>query len=258
MESGRMKNDEKILGNTIKTDQSLFNRDGEMKTLGEIMLDLAAIITKWRRFIVRFVLLATIVTTVIAFLSPKWYKATARVFPAEQTNLFPGLEGASSLSRTFGLGGAFRGLQGNSEIERYLAILKSESALMKVIERFDLTRVYEITSYPRMQTIRVLLSNTEFEEEDEGDLLIAVYDKDPQRAADMTNYFVQVLNETNSQMQAQNAHANREFIEQRIQKCQLDLHNAEEQLKEFQKDKGILMYHSKQVPVFQQQRSFMP
>jgi len=35
-----------------------------------------------------------------------------------------------------------------------------------------------------------LLSNTDFELSEEGSLEISVYDKDPQRAADMANYFV--------------------------------------------------------------------
>lgn len=215
--------------------------DGSVKPLSEIILDFFSVIAKWRRLLMWFVLLTTATTIVITFLSPKWYKASARVFPAEQTSLFPGLEGISSVARTFGVGGTLRSITGSNELDRYLAILKSESALMKVIERFDLTRLYEITSYPREKTLKELISNTEFEIEDEGGLSISVYDKDPERAANMANYFVQVLNETNSRMQAQNARANREFIEQRVEKCQLDLHASEEAFKDFQEKTGILI-----------------
>jgi tyrosine-protein kinase Etk/Wzc len=86
-----------------------------------------------------------------------------------------------------------------------------------------------------------LLSNTEFEIADEGNLGITVYDKDPQRAADMANYFVEVLNEINSRMQATNAKANREFIEQRVEKCQNDLRAAEDTLKKFQQVSGMII-----------------
>ena len=68
---------------------------------------------------------------------------------------------------------------GNSDLDRYLAILKSERALTAVIEKFDLVRVYDITQYQREKTMKELLSNTEFEESEEGSLEISVYDKDP-------------------------------------------------------------------------------
>lgn len=156
--------------------------------------------------------------------------------------MFAGLEGISGLSSVLGAGRALSSLTGRgTELDRYMAILKSETALMKVIERFDLTKVYGITAYPREKTMQALLSNTEFESADEGNLAISVFDQDPQRAADMANYFVQVLNEINSSMQGTNAKANREFIEQRVEKCQIDLRVAEDTLKKFQQVSGMII-----------------
>jgi tyrosine-protein kinase Etk/Wzc len=217
-------------------------KDAEPKALGETLLDFFSLVTKWRKLLVWFVLACTVLAGGFAAISPKWYKSTATVFPAEETSIFPGLEGLSGLTSVLGAGRALSSLTGRgTELDRYMAILKSETALMKVIERFDLTKVYEITSYPREKTMKALLSNTEFEIADEGNLAITVYDKDPQRAADMANYFVEVLNEINSRMQATNAKANREFIEQRVEKCQNDLRAAEDTLKEFQQASGMII-----------------
>jgi tyrosine-protein kinase Etk/Wzc len=217
-------------------------KDAEPKPLGETLLDFFSIITKWRKLLVWFVLACTVLAGGLAAISPKWYKSTATVFPAEETSIFPGLEGLSGLTSVLGAGRALSSLTGRgTELDRYMAILKSETALTKVIERFDLTKVYEITSYPREKTMKALLSNTEFEVADEGNLAITVYDKDPQRAADMANYFVEVLNEINSRMQATNAKANREFIEQRVEKCQNDLRAAEDTLKKFQQVSGMII-----------------
>lgn len=216
------------------------SNDG-MKSNSEVILDFLSILAKSRKFIAWFVLGATVITTGIALLSPKWYKSTSSVFPAEQTSLFPGLQGLSSIASTLGVGKSIAGISGNSEMDRYMAILKSETALVKVIDRFDLTRVYDITTYPREKTMKELLSNVDFEITEEGNLSITVYDKDPQRAADMTNYFVEVLNVINSSLTASNAHANREFIELRVEKCRDDLHGAEETLKDFQEKNGILI-----------------
>lgn len=211
-----------------------------VRPLGQSLLDFMAVITQWRRFIVWFILISTVLAVIVALTSEKWYKSTASVFPAEKTDLFAGLEGLSSLVRTFPSTRSITSLTGPSETQRYLAILNSESALLKVIDRFDLTKIYGITNYPREKTIKELLSNVEFEIAEEGQLLVTVYDREPQRAADMANYFVQVLNEINSKLHVQNARANREFIETRYNKNLVDLRGAEDSLKAFQLKHGVV------------------
>src|SRR2546421_1354929 len=218
-------------------------RDGEKaKPLGETVLDFITVISKWRRFIAWFVLTATILTTVVALLSPKWYKSTASVFSAEQTNLFPGLEGISSLVRTLSPSKALSSLTGSTETDRYIAILKSDRVLTAVIKKFNLVDVYDNagSSYPKEKTEKELSSNTQIEIQDEGNLTITVYDKDPQRAASMANYYVEQLNSTNSELQVQNARGNREFIEERYNKNIADLRTAEEAMKDFQLKHGVV------------------
>jgi tyrosine-protein kinase Etk/Wzc len=236
-----MKNDQtEMTGNReVHPETSKPQTDGS-EPVGRSLLDFFAVITRWRKFIVRTIVVSTLLAVAFALVSPKWYKGTASVFPAEKTDLFSGLEGVSSLVRNFAPSRGLSALTGPSETERYLAILHSESALLKVIDRFDLTRVYDITNYPREKTMKELLSNTEFQIGDEGKLSISVYDKDPQRAADLTNYFVQVLNEINSELHVLNARANREFIEARYNKNLVDLRAAEDSLKAFQLKHGVV------------------
>jgi tyrosine-protein kinase Etk/Wzc len=210
------------------------------ESVGGSLLDFLAVLTKWRKFIVRTVVIVTLAAVIFALVSPKWYKATASVFPAEKADMFAGLEGISSLVRSISPGRSLSALTGGGETERYLAILNSENVLLRVIDRFDLTKVYDITSYPREKTIKELLSNVTFETAEQGNLQITVYDTDPQRAADMANYFVKVLNETNSELQVQNARANRHFIETRYQKNLSDLRGAEDSLKAFQIKHGVI------------------
>ncbi len=215
--------------------------NGELaKPIAETVLDFVAVMAKWRRFVVWFVLGCTIITAIVVLLLPKWYKATASVFPAEQTDLFSGLQGVSSLVKSFSPGGKLGSLTGPTETDKYVAILKSENALSKVIDKFDLTRVYDITSYPHEKTMKELISNTDFTIADEGNLEISVYDEDPARAAAMANYFVDLLNEINAQLHVQNARGNREFVEQRYNKNLADLRQAEDSLKAFQLKRGVL------------------
>ncbi len=210
------------------------------ETPASTIIEFLSIITKYRKFISRFVLSVTVATTVVVFLSPKWYKSTASVFPAEKTELLSAFSGISSIARSLSPARALSALGSNPEADRYLAILKSGTVLGAVIEKFKLDSVYDISSYKMEKTTKELLSNTEFTLEPEGNITITVYDKDPQRAADMANYFVELLNRTNSELQVQNARGNREFIEQRYNQNLADLAAAEESLRVFQKRYGII------------------
>lgn len=209
-------------------------------TPGSVLLDFLAVLTKYRKFISRFVLSTTVIVTIVAFTSPKWYKSTASVFPAEKAELLGALEGISSLAKNLSPARALSALGSNPEADRYMAILKSGKVLGAVIERFKLDSVYEITNYKAEKTGKALLGNTEFTVEEEGTITISVYDRDPHRAADMANFFVEMLNRTNTELQVQNAQGNREFIEQRYKKNLTDLAAAEDSLKAFQKRYGII------------------
>jgi tyrosine-protein kinase Etk/Wzc len=213
---------------------------GEQITVGRSFIDFLALLTKWRKLIVRIVVITTVLAVVVALVSPKWYKATAAVLPAENTDMLSGLEGISSLVRNFSPARGLSALTKGNETDRYLAILNSENELLKVIDRFNLTQVYDITRYPREKTLKELVSNVNFEVGSEGQLVIDVYDKDPQRAADMANYFVKILNDVNSELHVMNARANREFIEMRYKKNLVDLRNSEDSLRAFQIKYGVV------------------
>lgn len=148
------------------------------ETPASTIVEFLSVVTKYRRFISRFVLAATIVTAVVTFFMPKWYKSTASVFPAEKADLF-GLEGISSLAKSFSPGKALSSLGSNPESDRYMAILKKSGHLLNaVIQKFDLVHVYDITSYVSEKTAKELINNTEIVVESEGNITISVYDRD--------------------------------------------------------------------------------
>ena len=205
------------------------------------MLEILSIIAKYKKFIFRFIIICTIGTILVALLSHKWYKSTASVFPAEKADLLGGLEGIASLAKSFSPAKALTSLSGNSETDRYFGdSQKQYGYLMAIIQKFDLVHEYDITDYPIEKTTKELLSNVDFKVEDEGNITITVYDRDPQRAADMANYFVELLNKTNTELQGQNARGNRLFIEERYKKNIVDLDRAEDSLKAFQKINGVV------------------
>lgn len=207
---------------------------------GTGLMDFLSVVTKHRKFISRFVIGSTVLVTIVALLLPKWYKSTVTVFPAPESDLLLGLQGVSSLFRSISPGRSLSSLTGPTEAERYAAILRSETALMEVIDKFNLPEVYEITRYTREKTMKELLDNMDIEFGDGGELEISLYDKDAIRAMMMANYIVEVLNRINADLSAQNSRATRAFIEERYAKLLQDLQVAEESMRAFQDKHGVV------------------
>src|ERR1700741_1739475 len=111
-----------------ETDQHVSSGVSEQpRPLGESLLNFLGVITTWRRFIVWFVLLSTVITTVVVLFLPKWYKSTASVFAADQADLFGGLEGVGSIVKSFSSTKKLSSLGGPTELDRYVAILNSNT-----------------------------------------------------------------------------------------------------------------------------------
>ncbi len=214
------------------------SEDPELDSPSALII-LVDVFARWWRFIVLCVLVATISSVVVAFLITPQFKSVTVVFPSEKADLFSPLEGVTTLLNRMSPRGLAT-LGGNPDLERYTAILKSGRVLGEVARKFDLVHVYHITSYPAENTGKQLLENIEFTTEAEGTLTVSVYDEDPQRAADMANYFIEQLNVANSELQVQNARGNRVFIEERYKKNLADLAAAEDSLKVFQKTYGVV------------------
>jgi uncharacterized protein involved in exopolysaccharide biosynthesis len=203
------------------------------------LLVLVEILTQWWKFIVGSVLFCGIASIVAAFIIPPQFKSVTTVFPSQPADLFGASEGVSGLVKSLTPRG-IPGLSANTELDRYVAILKSGHVISDVINKFDLVKVYDITSYPGEKTAKRLMDNTEFVQEPEGDLTITVFDEDPQRAADMANFFVEDLNRTNTELLSQNARGNRVFIEERYSKNLQDIAASQESLRVFQKRYGVI------------------
>ena len=202
--------------------------------------DYLYIVVKRRKLIFSAVLITAVITAVITLFMPNWYAATASVLPPKRPGgLMSMLEGGfSSLLRNLpGMGVRFG--SSSSEAYSYLAILNSRNAMERVVQKFDLIKVYETRKNSLDDTIKKLRENCEFDFATEGNISITVYDKDPERAADMANYFVEILNDMSVQLGTKEARNNREFIERRYEKNQKDLQAAEDSMKAFQQKYGI-------------------
>jgi len=210
--------------------------DGRQAEVG--IWDYFYVLYKWRKFIVINVFVITLVAVIVALLLPVQYKATATVVAPRKTDIFGGLGALGQSIREFAP--FLRGLSGGQlPLFTYLAILNSRTAMEKVVEKFDLIKVYGIKDSSMEKAVKKLRSNTDFEIDENGILVINVYDRDRQRAADMGNYFIDVLNEINIKLNTEEARNNRIVIEKRYLQNLSDLRAAEDTLKKFQQRYGI-------------------
>lgn len=195
----------------------------------------------WRKFIIINTLFVAVVTTGITVLLPNYYRSTASILPPKQQDIFGSAMGASSLLKGLSGGKLLGNLGRNNGTYNYLAILKSRTSMQQVISRFDLMTVYGYAKDEQDKAIKELEENTQFEVQDDENITIDVFDQDPQRAASMANYFVELLNATSIKLGTQEAKNNREFIERRLFQCRADLKKAEDDLRVFQEEKDIFI-----------------
>jgi uncharacterized protein involved in exopolysaccharide biosynthesis len=205
------------------------------------LLDYLAMVVQWRKFILLNLVAITVIATGVVFLLPKWYKATASILPPRQQDLFSTLSSASSLLKSLPGGGRIPGLTQKSGAYNYMAILNSRSALEAVVIKFDLINVYDARDSSLQEAVKELEDNVKFETLDDETLVITVLDKDPQRSADMANYFVEILNDISLRLGTREARSNREFIERRLDESKADLRKAEDSLRAYQEKSRFLI-----------------
>ena len=123
----------------------------------------------------------------------------------------------------------------------YLSILNSRRALEKIIEEFDLQGVYQVKDSSKENVLKELQNNLDYFFDEYGTIEISVYDRNPIRAASMANSLVGVVNDILVDLNTQDARNNRKFIEKRLEGSKKTLAHAEDSLKNFQEESGMIL-----------------
>ncbi|HEY2956117.1 MAG TPA: Wzz/FepE/Etk N-terminal domain-containing protein [Candidatus Eisenbacteria bacterium] len=175
-------------------------------------------------------LTATLVTLGIAFLLPRWYRATAVILPPEQTDLFSNVSMAQRALSKFPAFGVLPDFFTPADI--FKAILESRTTQEEVIRTLDLQRVYRQKSAEK--TIRELKNHYKVTLRNNGTIRIDAEDRDPRRAAAMANTFLVALDRYNIENRNTQARRTRLFLERRVGETDSLLRDSEVRLKEYQ------------------------
>jgi uncharacterized protein involved in exopolysaccharide biosynthesis len=197
------------------------------------LLDIAIVLAKHKRLVLGLPFLAAVVAAGITLLMPNWYTATTKILPPQQgeSNAILGQLGALT-------GGAGAALGVKNPNDLFVAMLKSRTLADRLIQKFELQKVYD--SKLLTGTRKALGGNTKISAGRDGVITIEVDDKDPKRAADLANAYVEEFEGLTLDLAVSEAGQRRLFFEKQLQKAKQDLANAEIELQKLQERTGII------------------
>lgn len=197
---------------------------------------------RWRHWIVGLTTVVAVAAVVISLMLPDWYRASTRLLP-------PASSSSSSITKFLSdsdiapMASTLLGEGPSGDYMRFMSLLTSRTVMGSVVDEFNLIDVYETaeTDAPRVRAIETLEDNVEFTIDDEFEYLsVQVYDKDPERAADLANYFAEVLNNRQSELSTENATRYRRFVESRYRQTERRLDSARVDKQEFEEEHGVV------------------
>ena len=240
------------------TEKTLRNRIGDLKKYGVLnqstnksdaqelqshetnLMHIIPLLWNSRFSIIKNILMVSLVTILFVFSIPKRYTSSALLMPpTSESGPAGSIMGALS---NLPFGGLMS--QTNDESLSILAILKSRTIFEKVIQRFELMKIYQVPNIDK--ALMALANNTAFNVEEEGTISISVsadtdwfhYPESEQKAknlcTDMAIYFTEQLDIINKSLKTEQASFHREFIGERYRQNLVDLKRAEDSLRIFQ------------------------
>ena len=172
--------------------------------------------------------------TLLAFLIPKRFESTTELMPPDgQSNSGMAMLAALTGKAGGGLGsmaGDLLGVKNSGAL--FIGILGSSTVEDRLIQRFDLRRVYGCRL--EREARRKLAENTlAFEDRNSGIISITASDGDPKRAAAIAQAYVEELNHLVAELSTSAAHRERVFLEERLAAVKQNLDEASKQFSQF-------------------------
>lgn len=186
------------------------------------LLDLGIVLAKHKQLIVGLPALVAVLAIVYTLFLPNVYTGTTKILPPQQ-----GQSSASAmLAQLGGLAGMAGGIAGiKNPSDMYIGMFKSRTVVDSMVQRFDLMNYYE-AKLPSQARI-VLEGSTKIAAGKDGIITLEVDDKDPKRAAEMANGYIEELRKLTKVLAVTEASQRRLFFEQQFNQAKDNLAKAE-------------------------------
>jgi tyrosine-protein kinase Etk/Wzc len=207
------------------------------------LVDLLIVLGRRKKFLAVSTLAVFAVALIVTLLIPKRYTATITVLPPQQGSSLSSalLSQVGNLGALGSLAGGSLGLKNPADMT--IALLKSRSVEDAMIQRFDLMKLYK---EKRLSDARKSLENRTSIDSNikDGLIRIEIEDRDPKRAFDMANAYVDEYQKFSQHLAIGEAGQRRLFFEHQLVGAKNDLAGAEEALKASQQKSGMIQLDS--------------
>ena len=189
------------------------------------LIDMLIVLAKYKWLLLGLPFLAAVIAAGFALSIPNIFTAATKILPPQQNQS----AGAAILAQLGGgiagfVGGA-GGLKNPNDI--YIAMLKSRGVADNIVKQFGLMQLWEIDpkypsdAYDRLARITTITSAKD------GLIVIEVEDKDPKRAAEVANSYVENLVRLTNVLAVTEASQRRLFFERQFAVAKDNLSKAE-------------------------------
>jgi tyrosine-protein kinase Etk/Wzc len=207
------------------------------------LLDILIVIVQYRRLILKIAAYTVVVGVIVSLLLPIRYTATTSILPPQQTNsagsaLMAQLGGLSSVAS---LAGGSLGLKNPNDLQ--VAMLKSRTVEDAMLDRFHLVELFRVKQRSDARTKLEKVVDIDSGAKD-GLIRLTVTDRDPRRAAEMANGYVEEFKRLSANLAVTEASQRRLFFEQQLVQAKDNLANAEEDLKKTGQRTGLIQLDS--------------
>lgn len=199
------------------------------------LLDLLIVLAKHKKFVLGFPIVAAIVAGGVSLLLPNIYTATTKILPPQHSQS----NAVAILGQLGVMGGGITqtalGLKNPSDI--FVAMLKSRTVADALINRYELTKVYDQSTLT--DTRKKLSSMTKIEAGRDGVITVEVDDPDPKRSAAISNAYVEELESLTLRLAVTEASQRRLFFETQMKQTRDQLAQIEIALRQAIESKGL-------------------
>ena len=201
------------------------------------MLTWVRVTIKWKRLVIYMTIAVIVLTSAVAMLLPKRYTATAVILPPQQS----GSAGAAMMAQLSSIGAASAagGLGIKNPNDQQISLLKSRIVEDAMVERFHLQDLYHkrYLSSTRKRWERLTKADNGLKD---GLIRLSVTDRDPRRAAEMANAWVEEYRRFSATLAITEASQRRLFYERQLSAAREDLAHAEDDMKQTEQRTGMI------------------
>ena len=200
------------------------------------VIDLLIILAEGKRIIFAVTAGFAVFAIILSLIMTKSYTATVTLLPPQESDSM-GSTLSSQLGSMAALLGGGLGIKNNNDT--YVGLFRSEALENSMIERFGLMQEYDkkfLSDARKAFESHVKLDGSG----KDGMIHISIVDKDPVRAAELTNGYVDQFRLLSENIAITEASQRRLFFQKELEKTKDELAKAEESLKQTESATGVM------------------